>query len=506
MQILFIKILQLPKKTSFWGNHFFNTVDFSLPTLSRDIDSLHLNFRYMSILIKNGTIITAASSFQADVYISGETISAIGYNLPLQADETIDATGKLVFPGGIDPHVHLDMPFMGTFSSDNYETGTLAALHGGTTMVIDFILQTQGKSLHHALEQWQGRSNGNAYGDYSFHMAVTDFNEDTQKEIVQMIETEGITSFKTFMAYKGALMIDDGQMIGLMKEVNKHGGMVTVHATNGDMIDALIAKNRKEGNLSPLYHYLSQPEVTESEASGRFCDMAEYTDVPAYIVHLTCEGALNAVRDASKRNQKVFVETCIQYLLLDASLYEKDFEGAKWVMSPPLRQKKDQETLWAGLNQGLVQVVGTDHCPFKWEQKLMGKDDFSKIPNGHPAIEHRMELLYSEGVAKGRISPTKYVEVTATNPAKIFGMYPKKGCIAIGSDADIVIFDPNKKHTLSVDTHHMNVDYSGYEGWEVTGKVETVILRGKTAIDKGVVKINKGYGEFVKRNKVSKII
>ncbi|MCL4151965.1 UNVERIFIED_CONTAM: hypothetical protein GTU68_005123 [Idotea baltica] len=234
--------------------------------------------------------------------------------------------------------------------------------------------------------------------------------------------------------------------------------------------------------------------------------MAMHTDVPAYIVHMTCEGALNAIREATFRNQKVFVETCIQYLLLDASLYENDFEGAKWVMSPPLREKKDQAALWAGINQGLVQVVGTDHCPFKWEQKLMGKDDFSKIPNGHPAIENRMELLFSEGVVKGKISPNKYVELTSTNAAKIFGMYPRKGCLAPGSDADIVIFDPNKQHTISAETHHMNVDYSGYEGWEVTGKVETVLLRGQIAIENNEAKVSKGYGQFVPRKKVSKVI
>ncbi len=460
----------------------------------------------MSILIKNGRIVTASDDYIADIYIEGETIAAIGLNLEHQADEIIDATGKIVFPGAIDPHVHLEMPFMGTFSSDTYETGTLAALHGGTTMVIDFVLQTQGKSLRHALDQWQGRSNGNCYGDYSFHMAVTDFNEDTRKEIQQMIEEEGINSFKTFMAYKGALMIDDGQMVQLMKEVKKHGGMVTVHATNGDMIDSLIAKHKSEGKLSPLYHYLSQPEVTEAEASGRFADMLEYAGATGYIVHMTCEGALNQIRQKTLRNQKVYVETCIQYLIIDASLYEKDFEGAKWVMSPPLREKKDQEALWAGLNQGLVQVVATDHCPFMWEQKLMGKDDFSKIPNGHPAIENRVELLYSEGVNKGKISVNKFVEVLCTNPAKIFGMYPKKGCIAIGSDADIVIFDPNEKHSISAKTHHMNVDYSGYEGWECTGKCKQVLLRGKVAIDNGEVQIEKGYGQFVKRGKVKEVI
>jgi dihydropyrimidinase len=460
----------------------------------------------MSILIKNGRIITASEDYIADIFIEGETVSAIGKNLSMKAGETIDASGKLVFPGGIDPHVHLDMPFMGTFSSDNYETGTLAALHGGTTMVIDFILQTQGKPLRHALEQWQGRSNGNCYGDYSFHMAVTDFNDETKKEIVELVEKEGITSFKTFMAYKGALMIDDRQMVGLMQEVKKCGGMVTVHATNGDMIDFLIAKHRAEGKLSPLYHYLSQPEITEAEATGRFADMANYTGCPAYVVHMTCEGALNHVRDVEKRNQKVFAETCIQYLLLDASLYEKGFGGAKWVMSPPLRQKKDQETLWAGINQGTVQVVATDHCPFKWEQKRMGEKDFSKIPNGHPAIEHRMELLFSKGVNNGKISLNKFVEVTSTNAAKIFGMFPKKGCIAVGSDADLIIFDPSEEHTLSVKSHHMNVDYSAYEGWKLKGKTKTVIMRGQVAVENGDVKINKGHGKFIKRNKVNGII
>ncbi len=460
----------------------------------------------MSILIKNGRVVTASESYIADVYIEDEKINAIGKDLKFSADQIIDATDRLVFPGGIDPHVHLDMPFMGTYSSDDYETGTRAALHGGTTMVIDFILQTQGDTLANALKTWQKKSQGKAVGDYSYHMAVTDFNDEVAKEVVHFIEEEGITSFKTFMAYKGALMIDDGQMVQLMKIVEKNGGLVTVHATNGDMIDSLIAKNRAEGKLSPLYHYLSQPEVTEAEASARFADMLAYTNCPGYIVHMTCEGALNAVRNATQRNQKVFVETCTQYLVLDASLYEKDFEGAKWVMSPPLREKKDQEALWSGINQGLVQVVGTDHCPFLWEQKKMGKDDFSKIPNGHPAIEHRMELLYSEGVHGGKISLTKYVEISATNAAKIFGMYPKKGTIAIGSDADLVIFDPNKKHTISVNTHHMNCDYSAYEGQEVVGKVETVILRGQIAIQNGACALAPGYGQFVKRGKTSKTV
>ncbi len=460
----------------------------------------------MSILIKNGRVVTTEADFIADIYVEGEKIMAIGKELSYSADRVIDASGKLVMPGGIDPHVHLDMPFMGTFSSDDYTTGTRAALHGGTTMVIDFILQTQGDSLHNALAAWQGRASGTAVGDYSFHMAVTDFNDEVAKEVVQFIEEEGITSFKTFMAYKGALMIDDGQMVQLMQVVRDKGGLVTVHATNGDMIDSLISQHRSEGKLAPLYHYLSQPEVTEAEASARFTDMLHYTGCPGYIVHMTCEGALNAVRLATQRNQKVFVETCTQYLLLDASLYERNFEGAKWVMSPPLRKKKDQTALWAGINQGLIQVLGTDHCPFMWEQKKMGENDFSKIPNGHPGIEHRMELLFSEGVATGRISLQKYVEITSTNAAKIFGMFPRKGTLAIGSDADILIFDPQKRHSISAQSHHMNVDYSAYEGWEVKGKSEIVILRGQVAIEDGACHIQPGYGQFIKRGKTSLVV
>lgn len=456
----------------------------------------------MSLLIKNGRVITATDDYVADIFIEEEKVTAIGKNLTANANRIIDASGMLVMPGGVDPHVHLDMPFMGTFSSDTHETGTRAALHGGTTTVIDFVLQKQGHSLSEALAEWNSRANGTAIGDYSFHMAVTDYNESTRVEIKKMVEEEGITSFKTFMAYKGALMIDDRQMVGLMQEVKKQGGMVTVHATNGDMIDYLVAKHRAEGKLSPLYHYLSQPEVTEAEASNRFAEMIQYTGCPGYIVHMTCEGALNAIRRGTTRNKKVFVETCIQYLLLDASLYEKDFEGAKWVMSPPLREKKDQATLWAGINQGLVQVVATDHCPFKWEQKKMGEKDFSKIPNGHPAIEHRMELLYGEGVAKGKITLNKFVEVTSTNPAKIFGMFPRKGTIAIGSDADILLLDANATHKLSVSTHHMNVDYSAYEGWPLTGKVKTVLLRGQVAIENGKCLLPKGYGKLDRKSVV----
>ncbi|KAA3613800.1 MAG: dihydropyrimidinase [Calditrichaeota bacterium] len=460
----------------------------------------------MSVLIKNGRIVTAGADYIADIFVEGESISAIGKNLAVSADKTIDATGKLVFPGGIDPHVHLDLPFMGTYSSDNYETGTRAALFGGTTSVIDFVIQSQGHSMHSAVEEWHKKADGNAFGDYGFHIAVTDFNPDSRAEINDLIKY-GITSFKVFMAYKGALMIDDEQMIGIMNEVKQHDGMVSVHATNGDMIDFLVKKHQAEGKLTPHYHYLSQPEITEIEASGRFIDIANYTGVTCLIVHMTSGGALDKVRDATKRNQKVFVETCPQYLLLDASVYEKEnFEGAKWVMSPPIREKKDQAALWAGLNQGLINFVGTDHCPFFMEQKRMGQDDFTKIPNGAPGIEHRLELLYSEGVRKGRISLNKFVEITSTNVAKIFGMYPNKGTLAIGADADIVIFDPEEQHTISAKTHHHNCDYSSYEGWDVTGKCKTVLVRGVVAIENNEVKIEKGFGQFVKRGPTSLVI
>jgi len=452
----------------------------------------------MSTLIKNGRIITAADDYFADIFIEGETIKAIGTDMKVIPDKTIDASGMLVFPGGIDPHVHLDMPFMGAFSSDDHETGTRAALFGGTTMVIDYAIQKRGGSLHEALEIWKERAEGKAFGDYSFHICVTDYNDSIKAELKNMIENEGITSFKTFMAYKGALMIDDMQMIGIMNEVKKYGGLVAVHATNGDMIDYLVAKHKSEGKFTPWYHYLSQPEITETEASGRFVDLAFLSGVNAYIVHMTCEGALNKVREATKRNQKVLVETCPQYLLLDASVYKKS-DAAKWVMSPPIREKKDQEALWAGINQGLVQTVGTDHCPFMWNDKLKGEHDFTLIPNGAPGLEHRIELLFSEGVKKGRITANKLVEICSTNVAKTFGLFPKKGTIAVGSDADIVIFDPDKKHTISAKTHHHRCDYSAYEGWKVTGKTKMVLVRGKVAIDDEKVLIEKGYGKFLKR-------
>jgi len=455
-------------------------------------------------IIKNGTVVTATDVFNADILIENEKVKTIGRNISEKADSECDATGCYVFPGGIDAHTHLDLPFMGTFSSDDFETGTLAALHGGTTSIIDFAFQSKKKSLKEGLAAWHEKAKGKAVADYAFHMAVIDFNKETAKEIKELIQKEGVTSFKTFMAYKGAIMIDDQQMIALMNECKKWGGLVTVHAENGDLVDSLVQASREAGNLTPRYHALTRPEITESEATGRALDLAFSGNHPVYIVHMTCEGALNRVREATKRNQQVLVETCVQYLLLDDSLYDlPNFEGSKWVMSPPLRKKRDQEALWNGINQNLVHTVATDHCPFCMDQKKMGLQDFSKIPNGAPGIENRMELMFSEGVLKDRISLNQYVSINCTAPAKIFGLYPQKGTIAVGSDADLVIFDPKKKHVLSKDTQHMRCDYSSYEGWEVTGKVRSVFLRGTLAIDNGKALIGKGFGRYLPRKPFS---
>ncbi len=457
------------------------------------------------LLIKNGTVVTATDIYEADVFIVDEKVQTIGLNLDLKADKTIDAKGCYLIPGGIDAHTHMELPFMGTFASDDFETGTIAGLHGGTTTIIDFAIQTQGDTLTAALAQWHEKAKGKAAGDYAFHIAVTDFNPKTKAEVKDIIEKQGVTSFKTFMAYKGALMIDDRQMVDLFKELKKYGGLLTTHAENGDMIDSLIAENVARGNKLPKFHALSRPEIAEAEASGRVIDMAWQTESPLYIVHMTCEGALNRVKEATKRNQKVNVETCVQYLLLDEKLYDQGFEGSKWVMSPPLRKEKDRVALWQAINQNLVHTVATDHCPFCMDQKEMGKDNFAKIPNGAPGIEHRMELMFSEGVGKGRISLNKFVDVTSTAPAKIFGLFPKKGTIAVGSDADIVIFDPEQDHTISAKTHHMNCDYSAYEGWKVKGKCKTTILRGTVAVDQGKVLVNKGFGKYLPRKPVKNL-
>jgi len=462
-----------------------------------------------SLLIKNARIVTAIDQYTADIYIEGEKIHTIGRNLSMKADQTLDAAGNYVIPGGIDAHTHMELPFMGTYASDTFESGTLAGLHGGTTTIIDFAIQKQGDSLISALNAWHEKADGKAVGDYAFHVAVTDFNDKTREEIKTLAQKHGVTSFKMFMAYKGALMVDDRQAIELMEETKKYGAMVTTHAENGDMVDHLISKNRAAGNTAAKYHVLSRPPIVEAEASGRIIDIAHQGNHSLYIVHMTCEEALERVRWATKRNQKVWVETCVQYLLLDDSLYFQgeggnSFEGSKWVMSPPLRKKKDQDALWSGINQNLVHTVATDHCPFCMDQKKMGIHDFSKIPNGAPGVENRMELMFSEGVLKNKISMEKFVDITSTAPAKIFGLFPRKGTIAVGSDADLVILDPKVQHTISAKTHHMNCDYSAYEGWKLTGKVKTTILRGTVAIDQGKAFVGKGFGKYLPRTESGK--
>lgn len=453
-----------------------------------------------TIGIKNGTIVTGSDIFLADILIENEIIKGVGHNILGETKHMIDAQGHYVFPGAIDAHTHLDLPFMGTSSSDDFMSGTRAALFGGTTSIIDFAFQSHGKSLQEGLYAWHEKARGKALCDYGFHLAVTDFNEKVGEEIGTLVSQEGVSSFKAFMAYKNALMIDDRQLIGLMDEVKKWRGLVMVHAENGDLADALVQKHRKLGLFSPRYHALSRPEIVEAEATGRAIDIAYAGNHPIYIVHMTSEHALDRVRQAGCRNQQVLVETCPQYLLLDDSLYEKPgFEGAKWVMSPPLRKKKDQEALWNGLKQGMIHCVATDHCPFCLQQKQIGIEDFSHIPNGAPGIEHRLELMFSEGVLKNRLTLNRLIEVCSLNPAKIFGLYPKKGSISVGSDADLVIFNPEEKHTISVSNHHMNCDYSAYEGFSVRGKVKTVLLRGKIAIKQNECTLPPGFGRYLYR-------
>jgi dihydropyrimidinase len=455
-----------------------------------------------SVLIRNGHVWSAVDDFIGDVYVVDGKIAAIGRNLKetFSADEVIDADGLYVFPGGVDAHTHMELPFMGTHSSDDFETGTLAGLHGGTTSIIDFAIQTQGSSLGDCVNHWHEKAGGKAVGDYAFHCAVTDFNQKTSGEIEGLIK-DGITSFKTFMAYKGALMIDDRMMVGLIKKVKELGGLVTVHAENGDIIDTMVEQFKKEGKLSPMYHALAHPPHAEAEAASRVMDLADYCEAPIYLVHTSCRDTLERVKQKFMRDQRVFVETCSQYLLLDDSVYEKpDFEGAKYVMSPPIRKKDDQEALWKSIQCGHVHTIATDHCPFNFHgQKDMGKNDFSKIPNGAAGVENRLELIYSEGVRKGRMTMNRFVEVMCTNPANIFGLN-NKGTLAIGKDADIVLFDPNEKHTVSSKTHHHNVDTSIFEGWELTGKVKTVLSRGNIVIREGKAdQVDKGRGEFLKR-------
>ena len=457
----------------------------------------------MSILIKNGRVITAVDDYMGDVFIEKETVSLIGKSLEMEADEVIDASGKYLFPGGLDPHTHLDMPFGGTVSADDFETGTLAAAHGGTTTLIDFAIQTKGHSTLEALDTWHAKAEGKTAINYGFHMIVTDLDDKRIHEM-KMLADDGVTSYKLFMAYPGVLYVDDGTIYRAMRAAGENGTVVCMHAENGIVIDEIVKIALAEGKTEPKYHALTRPTRMEAEGVHRAIAIAEVAHVPVYIVHLSSSDALEQVMLARNRGVHAFAETCPQYLFLDHSYYEQEgFEGAKYVMTPALREKWNQDELWKGIKFGNLQSISTDHCPFCFkDQKILGINDFSKIPNGGPGVENRMSLVFNGGVNSGRISLNKFVELTSTAAAKTFGLFPKKGTIAIDSDADIVIFDPQRKETISVNnacTHHMNVDYNAYEGFEVTGFTETVLSRGKVIIKDCEYVGKKGDGQFLKR-------
>jgi dihydropyrimidinase len=453
----------------------------------------------MRTLIRNGRVVTAVDDYRADILVDGERVSVIGAKLDMEADKVIDAKGKLVIPGGIDPHTHMELPFGGTTAADDFLTGTRAAAHGGTTTIIDFAVQYKGEALLQGVDNWHKKAEGKTAIDYGFHLITTEL-EDNQIEEMHTVMDEGITSFKLFMAYPGVFLVDDATIFRAMTAAGERGGLICMHAENGIVINEIIKRALAEGRTAPKYHALTRPTVAEAEGVHRAIAIAEMAETPVYIVHLSCADALNKVREARDRGINAFAETCPQYLFLSIDDYGDGFEGAKYVMTPPLREKWNQAELWKGLRMDDLQVISTDHCPFCMkEQKELGRDDFSKIPNGAPGVENRVPLIYNGGVVENRISLNRFVELTSTAAAKMFGLFPRKGTIAIGSDADIVIFDPDKEQTLSVETQHMNVDYSTYEGKRIRGVVETVLSRGRVIVENGEYKGKPGDGQFLKR-------
>ena len=454
----------------------------------------------MRTVIRNGRIVTAVDDYHADILIEEGTIAMIARSIEADADRVIDAKGRLVIPGGIDPHTHMDLPFGGTSSSDDFESGTIAAAHGGTTTIIDFAVQGKGMALQEAVDVWHGKAEGKASIDYGFHLICTDLPDQRLGEMKGLID-QGVSSFKLFMAYPGVFLVDDGTIYKAMQTAGEYGGLICMHAENGVVIDVIVKQALAAGHTAPKYHALTRPTKAEAEGVHRAIALADMARTPVYIVHLSCSDSLDEVTRARDMGIPAYAETCPQYLFLDYSVYERPgFEGAKWVMTPPIREQWNQEKLWRGLKFNDLQVVSTDHCPFCMkEQKELGKDDFSKIPNGGPGVEHRMSLVYNGGVVEGRISVNRFVEITSTAQAKIFGLFPRKGTIAVGSDADIVIFDPEEEMTISAKTHHMNVDYSCYEGMKVKGVTKTVLSRGEVVIEEGKYVGRKGHGSFLKR-------
>src|SRR5437588_2610708 len=457
----------------------------------------------MRTLIENGTVVTASDTFAADVVIEDDRIAALGKDLGrvyAQIDRRIDARGKYVIPGGIDVHTHLDMPFGGAFSADDFESGTIAAAHGGTTCLVDFAIQPQGGgALMKGLADWHGKAEGKAAVDYGFHMIVRDVNKSSLAEMDQLVKHEGVTSFKLFTAYPGVFYVDDAQIFRALRKAGDNGALICMPAENGPVMDVLIEEAKARGETAPVWHALTRPPRLEGEASHRVLALAEVAKVPLYIVHLSAAEALEQVRMARDRGVKAYAETCPQYLFLDHRNYEEPgFAGSKYVMSPPLRMPGNEQHLWRGLQLDDLQCVSTDHCPFCMKEKELGKGDFSKIPNGAPGVETRLYLTF-EGVRKGLISLNRWVQLNSAAPARIFGLFGKKGTLAPGADADVVVWDPDKRHTLSAKTHHMKVDYNPYEGREVVGAPTVVLSRGKPVVENGNFIGRKGEGRFLKR-------
>jgi len=460
----------------------------------------------MRTLIVDGTVVTAGGAMPMDVLVEDEKVAALATSSSRLAeswregaDLVIDATGKYVVPGGIDAHTHMEMPFGGTTSADTFETGTRAAAWGGTTMIIDFAIQTKGNSLLAGMDTWQAKADGVCAIDYSFHAIISDVTEASLKEMDELV-AQGVTSFKLFMAYPGVFYATDRDILRAMDRATSNGALIMIHAENGIAIDAIVAAAVGRGQTDPVFHGLTRPVEMEGEAVSRAIRLSQVTRAPLYIVHLSSAPALAAVTEARGRGQNTFAETCPQYLFLSQDdMARPGFEGAKFVCTPPLRPREHQAELWRGLRTDDLSVVATDHCPFCYvEQKELGRGDFTKIPNGLPGVENRMDLIY-QGVVSGEISLTRWVEVTSTNPAKMFGLFPRKGTIAPGSDADIVVYDPAAEHTISAGTHHMAVDYSCYEGLRITGQVDTVLSRGRKIIGDGSYSGEPGHGQFVPR-------
>ena len=462
----------------------------------------------MKTLLQGGTIVTAADIYQADVLVDGEKVALIGKGLPVSGAKEIDATGKYVIPGGIDVHTHMELPFGGTFASDDFYTGTVAAAFGGTTTIVDFAVQGMGEPLEKARDAWMRKARGKAAIDFGLHMIVRDVSDKVLKEMDVMVK-DGISSFKLFMAYPGVFMVDDAAIFKALTRTAENGGLICMHAENGGVIDVLVKRALAAKHTAPKWHALTRPPEAEAEATYRAFRLAEMAGgVPLYIVHLSAAQALEQVRLFRDRGLPAYAETCPQYLFLSVDDYdEPGFDGAKYVMSPPLREKWHQDELWKGIARNDLQVVSTDHCPFCMKegfqglpkQKELGVGDFSKIPNGAPGVETRMVLLYDGGVVKKRITLNRWVEITSTTPAKLMGLFPRKGTVAVGSDADIVIWDPRTTSTISAKTHHMRVDYNPYEGRKVKGKAATVLSRGEVIVERDKFVGKKGRGRFIKR-------